>query len=529
MGAPIFISKDEPVVVNNDEEDIDRKEKTIINLVDNAVQYFIKNKDIDFVCSNFTHDPLWRKGEIFIFVLDSEGYILTHGNDKDIIWQNINFLVKNTSDKSILESIKSLPPDGAWIDFQWNRGSKLSYIKRVTKDGEVYFIGAGFFPESKEYFVKQLVRKAAHFLGTNGIHAIKSIVQNPFGEFVKGNLSVFISDFNGIVIADPIYVGSVGQNMSKLVDQNGKPIGKLSLEIAKSLDGEGWISAKWKNTQANNFIAKTIDTTGKKPYYISSTLYPDITLENVVALIRKSISHIKAAGANKAFSDFNNPEGHYVYGPLSMFVYDLEGNNLANGEYSYLIGQNLIDRIDEYGKPYVKEMIEEAKKNGKGIINIFEKNDYKTIYFELINVPDGRFVIGSGFFPTSKSQSVENIVNKGIALLQNTHSYSAMKFFKDKNGEYYKGDVSLKIYQDDGTLLIDGFKTNKIWQNFFEDIDDKGIKITQEIIALAKSGGGWITYKIKDSFIKTYVKSVSKVDNKSKILSNYIVTSSYYL
>jgi cytochrome c len=86
------------------------------------------------------------------------------------------------------------------------------------------------------------------------------------------------------------------------------------------------------------------------------------------AMVDKAIAHIKKAGREKAFADFNNPKGGFTDRDLYVVVYDMTGKVLSHGANAKMIGKDVIELRDNDGKYFVKERVEMMSKgpNAKG-------------------------------------------------------------------------------------------------------------------------------------------------------------------
>lgn len=90
------------------------------------------------------------------------------------------------------------------------------------------------------------------------------------------------------------------------------------------------------------------------------------TADEAVTLVKKAIAYIKANGKDKAFAEFNNPNGQFKNRDLYIMVYDMQGNNKAHGANAKLIGKNLSEIKDADGKFIVKSFIDVASSKGSG-------------------------------------------------------------------------------------------------------------------------------------------------------------------
>ncbi|MGH6647968.1 cache domain-containing protein [Aquabacterium sp.] len=88
------------------------------------------------------------------------------------------------------------------------------------------------------------------------------------------------------------------------------------------------------------------------------------TKDEAVAMVKKGVAHVKAAGKDKAYADISdkaNAEFHHQ--DLYLTVYQLDGTVKAHGSNAKMIGKNLIELKDIDGKAFVKERVDMAKTN----------------------------------------------------------------------------------------------------------------------------------------------------------------------
>lgn len=122
--------------------------------------------------------------------------------------------------------------------------------------------------------------------------------------------------------------------------------------------------------------------------------------EEAVAMVKRGVEFLKANGKDKAFAEFNNPQGQFVKGDLYVMVYDMNGLNKAHGSNPKLIGKNLIDIKDANGVFIVQEFIKVAKGAGKGWVDYKWPNsvtkavELKSTYVEKA----GDVLIGVGIY-----------------------------------------------------------------------------------------------------------------------------------
>jgi cytochrome c len=87
---------------------------------------------------------------------------------------------------------------------------------------------------------KMLVEKAAAYVKANGEEKALKEFNNPKGEFLKGDLYVFVFDPKGVLLANTNLPDLVGKNVYNTPDSTGKLNRKEMVDLANS-KGSGWV------------------------------------------------------------------------------------------------------------------------------------------------------------------------------------------------------------------------------------------------------------------------------------------------
>lgn len=124
--------------------------------------------------------------------------------------------------------------------------------------------------------------------------------------------------------------------------------------------------------------------------------------DECVAFVKKAVAYVKANGKEKAFAEFDNTNGKFIDRNLYIFVYDLNGVNLAigNGNSAKMAGKNLLDMRDAEGVYLVKGLIQVAKTKGQGWFDYHWPNpvtktvESKSSYVERVD----DYLIGAGIY-----------------------------------------------------------------------------------------------------------------------------------
>ncbi len=523
---PLAQALDEPLIETTEDVDVKRKETECEQLTQNAVKHFMKVSSVASACSDFIRDSVWRKGELFVFVVTEKGRILAHGDDYHLLWESMND-VKGVGGAPVIKDMLSTGEKGGWISYLWNNGYKASYVKTVKKNKLTYLIGVGFFPENDRYATKQVVKIAIDYFLTNGPKSTFALISNPKGPFVRGDIYMFVLDFEGVYQAHGQNAALVGQNLSDTVDTRGKPLIKEILNVAKT-KGSGWVDYYWRNEYKLTYVEKVIDPKTKTPYVFCAGYYPNVTLETVKSYVARAITYLKANGSKIAFAEFSNLVGEFAQGGLGIFVFDLKGNCLANGENPSFVGQNLMKITSEHGRFYYKEMVEQAQKYGKALISYTNFNANALAYVEFVDTPDGKFVIGAEFFPASKTASTQSLVSQALEFIQTSSLDVAFETFSEPDNVYLRGDLYIFIYDTDGVRFINGTQKTGIWKNLLKTTDQTGKAVVSDMITVARNGGGWVEYKVRNATRKVYVKMIKKLVGTG-VEKEFVVGSGFFL
>jgi len=129
----------------------DNKSNEAINLVKKAAAY-LKENGTDKSFSAF-NDPKGEfvKNEFYIFVINQQGKMVSHGNLPKIIGKDV-IDMKDADGKYLFKEMLAATnsKNSAWVNYKWPNpstkrlGDKSTYLERV---GE-YVIGCGFYKDT---------------------------------------------------------------------------------------------------------------------------------------------------------------------------------------------------------------------------------------------------------------------------------------------------------------------------------------------------------------------------------------------
>ena len=515
----------EPVNTKEEFFNEDAKRKATVALVERGAEYFYTHPLAD-ACYIFSHTKQFIEGELYLFLYATDGTVLADGHRSDLLWKNLynerdifgTFVVQSLIDKGT--------EGGGWVTHNWRDAIKVSYVKEVKKGEQKYVIGAGYFAHSKPDAVVNLVKGAVGFFnktikeGRSTDDAF-SPLSYPIGRFVYGDLYLYALDFEGNVMAHGERPGLIGTNSWGYKDAAGVLVNQEIVKKLKTTEAGIWVEYVSHGAPKRSYVEKVKDAAGKE-YFIACGYYSDANRDKVVDLVRKGYHFMKTHGlsaAEAAFSDKRSTE--FLYGDLSLFVYDFEGKVVVQGTNTEFVGQNHYDLKDEDGKYYVRDFIKKAQQGG-GWVEVKLKGFFKSVYVETVNLGVSSFIIGSGVYPISKQETMELLTKSGADFLKTHELKEACAQFSNRNGQFIRGDLYLFIFDSDGVCYVFGDEAGAIWRPLLHATDDDGVLFVQEIINTAKHGAGRVHYKLN---------GIDKVGFVVPVVKNgktFIVGSSYF-
>lgn len=508
--------------------DFEAKRKACVDLIERGANYLMQNSE-DQAFNMFSHSRDFVLGELYIFVFDLHGVCMAHGQQVDYLWQNL-WNMRDSYGSPIVQSIINKAQDGGgWMTYEWRKATKVSYVKKVEKEGKTYVIGTGYYPHSKEDSVIGLVKGAtALFKQTmeeqgGSAEKVFALLSYPQGQFVLGDLYLYALDFTGMIVAQGDRPGLIGTSAWDAADAQGKKINQDIIKRLKESSGNGiWIKYISKKAEKRSYAEMVTDKNGKS-YFIACGYYPDADRGQAIDLVRQGFRYMKAnglSGSVDAISDKRNDQ--FRYGDLYLEVYDLKGKCIAHGNNQDLVGKDFWDTPDQAGKLYMRDMIKRAQ-DGPGWIDYKLRNLFKSNYVEKIDLGTDSYIITCGLYPISKRESTILLVKTAADFLKSVPRNDAFREFVSVEGKFVRGDLMVFVFDFGGLCLAYGDDHNLIWKNLINLKDEDGKAFVRLFINTVKSGPGQVSFRLNGARKIGYVEAVEK-DGKS-----YVVGSSYYL
>lgn len=249
-------------------------------------------------------------------------------------------VAKELENETVSESASGVT--GEALAAEENITTEQAALKSAPPDSDILSKGESEMATERRD-IEQKVRATVRLLEANGEEYFPRLVE-PESPWYNSKFSIFVWTINGTQVVCPQDRGSEGKEMKGLLDADGKPIGELFIEAARSESGEGWIDYNWQESGGSEpsrmltFVKRA--TFEEQIYIVGSSFYVDdhIICSNlsdftyleepgnirVVELLNPgninkgldvdySVAHsIIEPGENIAPHMIKNPEVHYI-------------------------------------------------------------------------------------------------------------------------------------------------------------------------------------------------------------------------
>jgi cytochrome c len=249
---------------------------------------------------------------------------------------------------------------------------------------------------------RALLEKAAAYLERNTPERAYAAFNNQKGEFVRGDLYVFVVGLDGVMHAHGGAVeGMVGMNVMDLRDAAGKALIREMIDAVQTADS-GSIEYVWLNRVTNKVENKLTEfrKVGNNVVGVGSYL-PRSSAEQAKALLQLAVSEMGKVGPTVAFSEFNARRSPFYGDDLYVFAVGVEdGRFYAMGATPELVGNDVRGLRDAAGKPIIADMLRLATESGVTLYDYVWRNpannkvENKHSFVQRV----GPYVLGVGYY-----------------------------------------------------------------------------------------------------------------------------------
>jgi len=252
----------------------DAGQQQVVELVREGYTYMKKNglTEAVSVFSDLTNNQ-FRYGDLYLVIYDFKGICKAHGTDRDMIGRD---MINDQDEdgryyvREIVEKAEQLEKRdvyaGGWLSFKLKNSFKLIYIEPIDLGVDKFIITSGLYPVSKMETMILLAKSAASYLRSHSApEAFRAFVQPagkltptnvqmPGGQFINGDLSIFVFDSTGICLAFGDDYNYIWRNLLNAKDDDGKPYVKILINTG--MRGSGKVSFRLNGMPVEAYVEK---------------------------------------------------------------------------------------------------------------------------------------------------------------------------------------------------------------------------------------------------------------------------------
>ncbi len=502
----------------------------------------------------------WRKGETYIFVLDTKGNMLVH---PDATMEGKNELdLKDINGKPIIRGLLATAmtfptkPEG-WYHYQWPVPGglvprwKSSYVQMTqAPSGKKYIVGCGDYNDRMEReFVVDMVNNAVAQI-QQSTTAAYDLFRNPSGPFLAKDSYLFVFDPKGICLFNAAFPNLEGHNLYDQKDTRGKFFIREMLKVTKE-NGRGWVDYMWpKPGEAVPTLKSAYVNKVKKGnswvmvgcgVYLADapkavTKVAKMSAEDLMALVRDAAVVFEREG-EKAFPEFRVEGSKWFRDDTYFFVWTMDGIRYFHAANPAGEGADMKGFVDAVGRPMGQMLLDAgASPLGEGWVHYMYPEPgemfpvWKSAFVKRVTFPSGkRYIIGCGVYNMQMDKPfIEDVVNRAATLVAE-EGKAAFAKLRDKRGAFAFMDTYVFVLSPEGVELVNGAMPALEGKNIInlKDLQGKTV-IRDEIAAAMTEGSAWMEYywyQPGDNTMALKETFVRKVQHKGE---TYIIGSGFY-
>ncbi|QSZ67517.1 hypothetical protein RJ40_08370 [Methanofollis aquaemaris] len=419
IGSGVYLSD----YVDESTGELPSEVTTMTALTRSAVAYAHENGTAAALAEIDKQDGRFTDGNLYLYAYDYDGTLVAHPYlAPGMIGTDLSGYVGPYGVKVIEVCAETARNGGGFVVFGWENPAKggapelkLGYVLPVD---DRWWVGSGLYlsdiagderaaPSCDGRTlgdVVTFVREACEHADAVGKEQALSDFGKRDGEFVDGNLYLYVEDFNGTTLAHPVHPQKVGVSRMNATDPHGLLLVKGLCETAAI--GEGYFMFMYQDPADNFTLTPKLGYVKKAgdDWWIGSGVYladladpesgkPLSVLANLTGAVEEAREYALCEGKDAALDAFRDPAGEFAVGGHPVYAFSRDGVLLADPARPDAEGTDCSGAVGEYGVHYVVEGAAVAENGGGYLISTPEGSGQRLDYILPV---DGEWWIGAG-------------------------------------------------------------------------------------------------------------------------------------
>ncbi len=393
-------------------------------MTESAVAYAHENGTPAALAEIDKQDGLFTEGNLYIYAYDYNGTLVAHPylapGMKGI---DLSGYVGPYGVPVIQTCAETAINGGGFVVFGWENPEKggaselkLGYVLPVDDN---WWVGSGLYisdifgeeestTESTEgrtvADVVDFVAGACDHANTVGKEQALTDFGDKDGEFVDGNLYLYVEDFNGTTLAHPVHPQKVGVSRLNATDPNGLLLVKGLCDTAA--EGDGFFMFMYQDPADNFALTPKLGYVKKAgdDWWVGSGVYladlvdpetgrPLPVISGLTGFVEEAQDYARTVGKDTALTAFRDQTSYFADSTHPIYAISSDSVLLADTAHPDTEGTDLSTSVGKYGVPYVTEGAKMAENDGGFLIYTPQGKGQRLDY--ILPVDDGWW-IGAG-------------------------------------------------------------------------------------------------------------------------------------
>lgn len=121
------------------------KPETMTLLAKSAVSYLQTHADDEAFTKFVTRKSEFIRGDLYVFVLDTDGYCYAWGDSHELIWNNLLAWKDDEGKPFVKQMIEQSQQGSGHFVYKFNKKIRVDYIEVLEKGDKKYLVGSGFY------------------------------------------------------------------------------------------------------------------------------------------------------------------------------------------------------------------------------------------------------------------------------------------------------------------------------------------------------------------------------------------------
>jgi cytochrome c len=207
------------------------------------------------------------------------------------------------------------------------------------------------------------------------------------------------------------------------------------------------------------------------------------------ALLDRAVAHVEAKG-EAGTADFNHGPA-FIDRDLYVYALRTDGTFLASGgDSAALVGQNVLNETDLNGRPFFREIIDQARGFGSGRVEYrwFNPADSrgrpKVALFRRV----GEVIVAAGYYPPRATATEARALLRDAIAAMDANRDAALKRFQQLDGPFIHNDLYVFVVRvSDGRFLAHGATPALVGTNGYELKGPDGTAVIRKMVDIART------------------------------------------